>query len=81
MNVEDIKTIAATDLKVEGKAVVGATIENVYALDVLQAEYRAEMFLRGLAVENGQVVSCDRWDLVKAGDGNAETWTIRFFAS
>lgn len=81
MKLEDIKTITATNVKVEGKAIVEATIENVYALDVLQAEYRAEVFLSNVADDNKQVNSCDRWELVKAGDGKDGTWTIRFFAA
>jgi hypothetical protein len=81
VKIEDIKTITATNVKVEGKAIVEATIENVYALDVLQAEYRAEVFLSDLADSNEQVNSCDRWELVKAGDGKLETWTVRFFAA
>jgi hypothetical protein len=81
MNLNDIKTIAATNVKVEGKAIVEATIENVYALDTLQAEYRAEVFLSKLAESNGQVNSCDRWELVEAGDGKLKTWTIKFHAA
>lgn len=78
---EDLKTITATNIKLEGKAVVEATIENVYALDTLQAEYRAEVFLSKLAESMGQVNSCDRWELVKAGDGKLDTWTIKFHAA
>lgn len=81
MNLSDIKTIAATNVKVEGKAVIEGTVENVYGVDLLQAEYRAEVFLSKLAADNGQVNSCDRWELVKAGDGMLETWTFRFFAA
>lgn len=81
MNLSDIKQIRLTDVKTNGKAIVGATVENVYALDVLQAEYRAEKFLALVAKDNGEVVSTDRWEVVKAGDGNLETWTIKFTAS
>jgi hypothetical protein len=81
MNLNDIKTIAATNVKTYGNAIIEATIENVYAVEVLQAEGRAEIFLNKLAAENGQVVSTDRWELVKAGDGKLETWTIKFTCS
>lgn len=81
MNLSDIKQIRLTNIKTEGKAIVEATVENVYALDVLQAEYRAEKFLALVAKDNGEVVSTDRWEVLKAGDGNLETWTIKFTAS
>lgn len=81
MNLSDIKQIRLTNIKTEGKAIVEATVENVYALDVLQAEYRAEKFLALVAKDNGEVVSADRWEVLKAGDGNLETWTIKFTAS
>ena len=81
MNLSDIKELAVSDIKTEGNAIVEATVLNVYANDVLQAEYRAEKFLAMVAKDNGEVVSTDRWETVKAGDGMAETWTIRFFAS
>lgn len=81
MNLSDIKQIRLTDVKTNGKAIVEATVENVYALDVLQAEYRAEKFLALVAKDSGEVVSTDRWEVVKAGDGNLETWTIKFTAS
>jgi hypothetical protein len=81
MNLNDIKTIEATNVKTYGNAIIEATIENVYAVEVLQAEGRAEISLNKLAAENGQVVSTDRWELVKAGDGMLETWTIKFTCS
>lgn len=81
MNLSDIKQINVTDVWSEGNAIIEATVENIYALDVLQAEYRAEKAVQGHAKANGQVVSADRWEVVKAGDGNLETWTIKFTAS
>jgi len=78
MNANDLKTIEATDIQTEGNAIVAATVSNVYALDVLQAEYRAERFLSKVATDHGQVNSCDRWELVEAGDGALKTWTIKF---
>lgn len=81
MKLEDISQIRVTDVKTYGNAVIEATVENIYALDVLQAEYRAETFLAFVAKENGEVVSADRWGVVKAGDGKLETWTIKFTCS
>lgn len=81
VNLNDIAKIRLTDVKTNGKAIVEATVENVYALDVLQAEGRAEYFLAFVAKENGEVVSADRWEVVKAGDGKLETWTIKFTCS
>jgi hypothetical protein len=79
MNLSAIKTITATEIEIEGTEIIEATIENVYAMDVLQAEYRAETFLASVAESNGQTVKADRWLTVKAGDGMAETWTIKFY--
>lgn len=81
MNLSDIKSLAVSNVKTEGKAIVEATVENVYATNVLQAEGRAEKFLDMVARDNGEVVSADRWEVVKRGDGMAETWSIRFFAA
>lgn len=79
MNINDLKTITATDVKIEGNEIIEATIENVYAHEVLQAEGRAEIFLYAEAERNGQTVKADRWLEVKVGDGMLETWTIKFY--
>lgn len=81
MNPSDIKQITVTDVKLFGNAIIEATVSNIYALDTLQAEYRAEVALAAVAKENGQVASCDRWEGLKAGDGKLETWTIKFTCS
>lgn len=79
MNINDIKSIRVTDIVTEGTEIVEATVENIYAMDVLQAEYRAETFLNTVASDNGETVKADRWLTVKTGDGQLETWTIRFY--
>lgn len=79
MNINDIKTIAATDIQTNGTEITEATIENIYAMDVLQAEYRAETFLASVAEANGQTVKADHWLELKTGDGMLETWTIKFY--
>lgn len=81
MKLEDIKALTLTNVKTEGKAIVEAHVEGVYAVEILQAEGRAEKFLDMVAKDNGEVVSCDRWECLKKGDGMAETWTIRFFCA
>lgn len=67
-----------TDIATEGKAITGATVNDVQGSDVLQAEYRAETFLAFVAKENGEVVSADRWEIVER-TGN--TYTIKFTSS
>lgn len=79
MKLSDIKQIRVTDLKLEGNEIIEATVENVYATEVLQAEGRAEIFLYAEAERNGQTVKADRWHELKTGDGMAETWSIRFY--
>jgi hypothetical protein len=79
VKLEDIAQIRVTDIITEGTEIVEATVENIYANDVLQAEYRAETFLNFVAGENGETVRADRWEIVKTGNGMAETWTIKFY--
>jgi hypothetical protein len=79
MKLEDIAQIRVTDIVTEGSEIVEATVENIYAHDVLQAEYRAETLLNMVASDNGETVKADRWLTVQQGDGMTKTWTIRFY--
>ena len=79
MKLEDIKQIRIIDIAVEGTEIIEATVENIYANDVLQAEYLAETYLAFVAKESGETVKADHWLTVKTGDGMAETWTIKFY--
>jgi hypothetical protein len=79
MKLEDIAKIRVTDIATEGDEIIEATVENIYANDVLQAEYRAETLLNMVASDNGETVKADHWLTVKQGDGMAETWTIKFY--
>lgn len=79
MNLEDYNKINVTGLKIEGVAIVEATVENVYALNSLQAEYRAEKHLCDVAEDAGQVVSIERWEVIQVGDGQSKPWTVKFF--
>ncbi len=67
-----------TNIKTNGNAVTEATVNDVQATDTLQAEYRAEKFLASVAKENGEVVSCDRWEFVEC---IGTTYIIKFTCS
>lgn len=64
-----------THIVTAGKSIQSATVHNVEATDILQAELKAERFLNYIAKESGEVVSTDRWELVEA-IGNR--YTIKF---
>jgi len=67
--------MAISNIKVEGKAIVDATITNVPGTDGIQAEYYAENFLATVAADSNEVVSCALWSaLERTGD----RWVIRF---
>lgn len=70
MGISDVVRIA--------NSVQGATVTEVFATNVLQAEFKAEKALDRFAEGKGMVNSCDRWELVER-TGNL--YTIKFSCS
>ena len=68
------------DIKMLGASVQAATVERIQASDVLQAEYRGEMFLKNEFEPTNTALSFERWELVEGPDEwNDNTWTIKYF--
>ena len=67
------------DIKMLGASVQEAVVEGIVAVDILQAEYRGEQFLKGEFNPTGTALSFERWELVEAPGEYTNTWTIRYF--